>query len=96
MNQHLPRAVDEVSAGAAKGELPRIDRDGQPSAGQWLPGTVSTGFQIPADLDRWHPNEIQDWMTEVEEDESISEADIGRARRAVSRALGVDDEEAGA
>jgi hypothetical protein len=55
-------------------------------------GTTVQKLDIPTDLDRWHPNEIQDWMTEVEEDESISEADIGRARKAVSRALGVDDD----
>ncbi|WP_121832201.1 hypothetical protein [Streptomyces sp. S1] len=55
-------------------------------------GTVVQKLTIPTDLDRWHPNEIQDWMTEVEQDESIPEADIGRARKAVSRALGVDDD----
>ncbi|MDQ1041787.1 hypothetical protein [Streptomyces sp. V4I2] len=55
-------------------------------------GTVVRKLDIPTDLDRWHPNEIQDWMTEVEEDESVSEADIGRARKAVAHALGVDDD----
>ncbi|MEU9396934.1 hypothetical protein AB0D86_43960 [Streptomyces sp. NPDC048324] len=47
-------------------------------------------FQIPADLDRWHPNEITEWLAGVEGDETVADADVHRARQAVHHALGVD------
>lgn len=58
--------------------------------------TAST-LEIP-NFDRsWHPNEIGDWLAQVEDDESVSDADLTRARKAVAVALGVDDDgEAGA
>ncbi|GAA1924315.1 hypothetical protein [Streptantibioticus ferralitis] len=47
-------------------------------------------FQIPTDLDRRHPKEITEWMSSVEDDETISDADVFRAREAVTHALGID------
>lgn len=57
-----------------------------------------TTVEIPAGFDRWHPNEITAWLTDVEEDETASDADIDRARQAVSYALGIEpaDMEGGA
>lgn len=49
-----------------------------------------TTVEIPAGFDRWHPNEITQWLTEVEEDETASDADVYRARQAVNYALGID------
>lgn len=42
---------------------------------------------IPADLDRWHPNEVQDWLTDLENDESVADAEIERARQAAHLAI---------
>lgn len=81
-------AHDPELATALAGRLPAPEGD----RGQWSATIVSSSssLEIP-NFDRsWHPNEIGEWMTEVEEDESISEEDIGRARKAVSQALGVD------
>lgn len=44
---------------------------------------------LPSDLDRWHPNEIMGWLSTVEDDETISDADFDRARQAVNNALGI-------
>ncbi|UXY33258.1 hypothetical protein [Streptomyces sp. HUAS TT20] len=52
--------------------------------------TDSRTLEIPADLDRWHPNEIGEWLSGVEDDEATSDADVARARQAVHRALGID------
>ncbi|MGY3340952.1 hypothetical protein ACVW0K_007145 [Streptomyces filamentosus] len=55
-----------------------------------------TTVEIPADLPRWHPNEISQWMTELAEDESVSVDDRRRAALAEAYALGIepDDQEA--
>jgi hypothetical protein len=45
-------------------------------------------LEIPVGLDRWHPNEITEWLTGVE-DETIADADVHRACQAVNHALGV-------
>lgn len=54
-----------------------------------------TTLEIPADLPRWHPNEIGEWMTSVVEDESASDDDRRRAALAEAYALGIepDDQE---
>ncbi|MGP3637935.1 hypothetical protein ACTU45_32205 [Streptomyces sp. 24-1644] len=52
-----------------------------------------TTIEIPADLPRWHPNEIGDWMTSVAEDETASVDDCRRAALAESYALGVDPDD---
>ncbi|MCX4429449.1 hypothetical protein [Streptomyces mirabilis] len=60
------------------------------------PMTAPVALEIP-NFDRsWHPNEIGDWLSQVEDDESVSHADLTRARQAVAVALGVDDADAGA
>ncbi|WP_326615145.1 hypothetical protein OG949_40390 (plasmid) [Streptomyces scopuliridis] len=46
-------------------------------------------LEIPSDLGRWHPNEITGWLSTVEDDETISDADFDRARQAVGDALGI-------
>ncbi|MEU3620724.1 hypothetical protein ABZ725_52125 [Streptomyces sp. NPDC006872] len=53
---------------------------------------VST-VEIPADMPRWHPNEIADWMTSVVEDESASEDDLRRAALAEAYALGIEPDD---
>lgn len=53
-----------------------------------MPGTRP--LEIPACLDRWHPNEITEWLAGVEDDETVADADVYRARQAVDHALGVD------
>ncbi|MFF7258646.1 hypothetical protein [Streptomyces microflavus] len=47
-------------------------------------------LEIPTFDRGWHPNEITRWLDEVENDESVSDEDLARARQAVSEALGVD------
>ena len=41
----------------------------------------------PAGLDHWHPNEITEWLTGGEDDQTVADADVYRARMAV-HALG--------
>ncbi|MGW1021930.1 hypothetical protein [Streptomyces niveus] len=57
---------------------------------------ASSPLEIPTFDRTWHPNAIGDWLTEIEDDETVSHDDIVRARQAVAHALGVDDTEAGA
>lgn len=52
-----------------------------------------TTVEIPADLPRWHPNEIGEWMTSVVEDESASEDDLRRAALAEGYALGIEPDD---
>ncbi|MBK6017596.1 hypothetical protein [Streptomyces sp. MBT53] len=51
--------------------------------------TVTT-IEIPEGFDRWHPNEITEWLSQIEDDETVSEPDFYRARQAVYYALGID------
>ncbi|MEU3091237.1 hypothetical protein ACWCQ0_38600 [Streptomyces massasporeus] len=37
----------------------------------------------PAGLDHWHPNEITEWLTGVEDDQTVADADAYLARMAV-------------
>ncbi|MFI9587830.1 hypothetical protein ACIHCQ_39905 [Streptomyces sp. NPDC052236] len=53
-----------------------------------MPDTCS--LEIPADLNRWHPNEITEWLSTVEDDEAITDADVDRTRQAVNDSLGID------
>ncbi|MEU5221007.1 hypothetical protein AB0G79_33070 [Streptomyces sp. NPDC020807] len=52
-----------------------------------------TTVEIPADLPRWHPNEISQWMTELAEDESVSVDDRRRAALAEAYALGIEPDD---
>ncbi|MEV5238519.1 hypothetical protein AB0K89_05320 [Streptomyces cinnamoneus] len=47
---------------------------------------------IPTDLARCHPNEITQGLSDLEDDESVPDADVycARAAMAVAEALGVD------
>lgn len=54
--------------------------------------TAASRLEIPTFDRTWHPNEIGDWLTQVEDDEAVSHDDIVRARKAVAHALGVDDD----
>ncbi|MFJ1581758.1 hypothetical protein ACIOC1_00275 [Streptomyces sp. NPDC088197] len=47
----------------------------------------TTMFVIPADLDRWHPNDINRWLRDIEDDENISDAEFESAMAAVDAAL---------
>lgn len=64
------------------------------TSGEWSEVTMSsstTPLEIPTFDRTWHPNEITGWLSNLECDEDVSEADLARARKAVSEALGVDD-----
>lgn len=50
-----------------------------------------TNFEIPPDLERMLPHEMNDWLASVEEDESVTDAEVQEARKAVSVALGVSE-----
>ncbi|MDX3433878.1 hypothetical protein PV664_33895 [Streptomyces sp. ME01-18a] len=47
-------------------------------------------LEIPTFDRSWLPQEITGWLATVEEDEDVSDADLARARKAVSEALGVE------
>ncbi|WP_169786258.1 hypothetical protein [Streptomyces yerevanensis] len=44
-------------------------------------------LEIPTDFNRWHPNEMTEWLAGIEDDETITDADVDRARQAVHHAL---------
>jgi hypothetical protein len=44
-------------------------------------------FTIPADLDRWHPNDINAWARGLDDDPEVTPDDYQRAQRAVAEAL---------
>ncbi|MFD9566123.1 hypothetical protein [Streptomyces sp. NPDC059994] len=79
-----------------------IDPDGSASVPDRRPAPVAdaaqfeelrraaTTVKIPANFDGWHPNEITQWRSDVEDDESVSDADVYRVRAAVDYALGID------
>ncbi|MFE3770790.1 hypothetical protein [Streptomyces sp. NPDC059122] len=52
--------------------------------------TATRPLVIPSDLDRMHPNDITEWLSTVESDETVADADVVRARKAVADALGID------
>nr|WP_011475445.1 hypothetical protein [Streptomyces sp. 44414]ABC67383.1 pRL2-20 [Streptomyces sp. 44414] len=54
---------------------------------------AATTIEIPADLPRWHPNEIGEWMDSIAEDETASHDDRRRAVRVVAYALGIEPED---
>lgn len=53
--------------------------------------TEDENFEIPPDLDRMLPHQISEWLASVEEDESSTETQIRKARKAVADALGVTE-----
>ena len=68
----------------------RLRHDLTPRITATTDGRTVEHFEVPTDLDRWHPNEITDWLSRMEDDDRVSEADLQRARQAVSTALGLD------
>jgi hypothetical protein len=48
-------------------------------------------FTIPTDLDRWHPNQVASWLTDLANDEAITDDEYERAEGAVFEALVVPD-----
>ncbi len=89
-DEHSSTAGDPAHLEAVRAKL---DLDGQPSATDWKPVTVSSSpLEIPTFDRSWHPNEITGWLAVVEDDENVSDADLTRARKAVAHALGVDDD----
>lgn len=42
---------------------------------------------IPTDLNAWHPGDIGAWAAGLDDDPTVTEADLQRADRAVSAAL---------
>ncbi|MFE9559247.1 hypothetical protein ACFYMW_40050 [Streptomyces sp. NPDC006692] len=51
---------------------------------------AATTVEIPSDLIRWHPNEITQWITAVQDDAQTSDGDFQRAHQAVAHALGIN------
>ncbi|PJM98490.1 hypothetical protein CG740_35115 [Streptomyces sp. CB01201] len=51
---------------------------------------ATTTVEIPSDLIRWHPNEITQWITAVDDDAHASDGDVHRAHQAVAYALGIN------
>jgi hypothetical protein len=49
---------------------------------------------IPTDLDRWDPRDVTAWLAALEEDQTVTDAEVTEARRAVSAAL-IDPERTG-
>jgi hypothetical protein len=47
----------------------------------------TTMLTIPADLDRWHPNDIGRWLRDIEDDATVSDAEFERAMAAADEAL---------
>jgi hypothetical protein len=47
-------------------------------------------FGIHDDIDQWHAYDITYWLDQVELDESLSDDQVQRARKAASTALGID------
>ncbi|MFD4400812.1 hypothetical protein [Kitasatospora sp. NPDC058478] len=97
---------DEISASAklpadqAADLLAQLTQRENPTPGQWLEGTLLSSsapaatperFEVPADLDRWPAHEITGWLARLEDDDRVSDADLQRARQAVSTALGIED-----
>ncbi|MGY0021750.1 hypothetical protein [Streptomyces sp. cg35] len=50
----------------------------------------TTTLDIPKGFDLWQPEEMEDWLSEVEDDPDVSDADFYEARQAVRRATGQD------
>lgn len=50
----------------------------------------TTTLSIPQGFDLWQPQEMEDWLSEVEEDPDVSDVDFYEARQAVLRAMGKD------
>ncbi|MET7519341.1 hypothetical protein [Streptomyces sp. NPDC005480] len=50
----------------------------------------TTTLSIPKGFDLWQPQEMEDWLSDVEEDPDVSDVDFYEARQAVLRAMGKD------
>lgn len=46
-----------------------------------------TMLAIPTDLDRWHPNYINRWIRDIEDDPSVTDTEFERAMAAADAAL---------
>ncbi|MCW8383966.1 hypothetical protein [Streptomyces justiciae] len=68
----------------------RLGRQGSPRICLAADGTVKRALVIPTDLGNWHPTEITRWLSGLEDDVTVSDTEIHRAREAVGRALSVD------
>lgn len=44
-------------------------------------------INIPTDLDRWNPAEVTDWLAQLDNDDTITEADYAAAQQAGAAAL---------
>lgn len=53
-------------------------------------GVLRPSVEIPVGHEGWHPNEVTQWPSDVEDDESVSDADVYRARATVDYALGIE------
>ncbi|WP_394428341.1 hypothetical protein [Streptomyces sp. SGAir0957] len=50
----------------------------------------TTTLAVPQGLDLWQPEDMEDWLNEVEDDPDVSDSDFYEARQAVHRVLGRD------
>ncbi|MET9496240.1 hypothetical protein [Streptomyces sp. NPDC006552] len=50
----------------------------------------TTTLSIPQGFDLWQPEEMEDWLNEVEDDPDVSDTDYYQARQAVLSAMGKD------
>ncbi|MFI7382747.1 hypothetical protein [Streptomyces sp. NPDC049813] len=50
----------------------------------------TTTLSIPRGFDLWQHEEMEDWLSEVEDDPDVSDTDYYQARQAVLRAMGKD------
>lgn len=51
----------------------------------------TTTLDIPKGFDLWTPEEISEWLEQVEDDPEVSDADFYVAQQAVERVLGVEN-----
>lgn len=91
-DEHSSKGLGPEESAQVIGRITEADADRERTPGQWSGVTMSSSsaLEIPTFDRGWHPNEIAAWLTGVENDETTSDADLARARRAVSDALGVD------
>ncbi|MFJ9038633.1 hypothetical protein ACIRF8_18825 [Streptomyces sp. NPDC102406] len=52
----------------------------------------TTTIDIPRGFGEWQPEEMEEWLNEVEDDPGVSDADFYEARQAVLGAMGKDAE----
>ncbi|MFI0239839.1 hypothetical protein [Streptomyces sp. NPDC016845] len=52
----------------------------------------TTTLEVPRGLDLWQPQDMEDWLSEVEDDPDVSDTDFYEARQAVHHVLGKNDD----